>query len=118
MLPDVSADLLHATPGRGLDLIATLPQWLQMVLASVLVVTFCAPRLLRAPDDHLFNRAARRNIQSGSDWVEVIREVIRIRNDPRQLLGRRSTSSKASPDESPDKIQGAGGSSDAADQPP
>lgn len=107
---DMFTELLHAGPGRVLDLIAALPQWLQVVLASVLVAKFCLPSLLRALDDHLFNRKARQKITRGSDWVEVLR----IRNEPRRFIGRRPTSAPAKPDDPPD----AASDTDAEDEPP
>lgn len=96
---DVVGELLHALPGRAVDLIAAMPPWLQMVIVVVFVLTFCVPRLLRALDDHLFNREARRQITRGTDWVEIIR----IRNEPRKMFGRRSSPPrKATSDDPPE----------------
>ena len=82
---DTVTELPPTLPTRALDLFTALPAWLQASVVLVLVVTFCLPRLLRALDDHLFNRTARRNITGSEDWVEVVR----IRNEPRRLWGRR-----------------------------
>ncbi|WP_219419812.1 hypothetical protein [Pseudonocardia nigra] len=101
---DVVAEL-HTLPARALDLFAELPLPLRAGVVIVLVATLCVPRLLRALDDHLFNRQACRRITRSADWVEVVR----IRNEPRRLWGRRPLPTSA------DRNQPADATSDTAD---
>lgn len=115
---DVVTELLYTLPTRAFDLFADLPLWLRTGVVLVLVATCCVPRLLRALDDHLFNRQARQNITRSADWVEVVR----IRNEPRRLWGRRPTSSSAAGDEPPERTTSDTASNedrgDEEDQPP
>ena len=114
---DVVTELLHTLPTRVFDLFAGLPLWFRTGVMLVLVVTFCAPRLLRALDDHLFNRQARENITRSADWVEVVR----IRNEPRRHWGRRppSTSTAGSePPETTSETASSGNVNEEEDQPP
>ncbi|MCX6464012.1 MAG: hypothetical protein NTW05_10535 [Pseudonocardiales bacterium] len=102
---------LQSLPARTLDLFAELPPAVRAGVVIALVVTFCTPRLLRALDDYLFNRRARRKITSSADWVEVVR----IRNEPRRLWGRRPapTDQGQPPGPAPDA---AGAAAAAGDQ--
>ena len=100
---------LQTLPARAFDLFAELPPVVRAGVVIALVVTFCMPRLLRALDDHLFNRRARRNITSSADWVEVVR----IRNEPRRLWGRRPASTDQ--DQPPGQASGAADAAAAAD---
>lgn len=114
---EVVTELLHTLPTRAFNLFADLPLWLRTGVVLVLVATFCAPRLLRALDDHLFNRQARKNITQSADWVEVVR----IRNEPRRLWGRRATSSSTAGNEPPGTTSDTASNEvrgEAEDQPP
>jgi hypothetical protein len=72
------------------DLITQLPASLRaavvVLLVLLIVARACVPALFRALDDHLLIRRARDKIESAEDWVEVLR----IRNEPRRMVGRRS----------------------------
>lgn len=85
LTPADAVAALQTLTARALDLFAELPPAVRAGVVIALVVTFCMPRLLRALDDHLFNRQARHKITGSADWVEVVR----IRNEPRRLWGRR-----------------------------
>lgn len=99
---------LQTLPARALDLFAELPPAVRAGVVIALVMTFCMPRLLRALDDHLFNRQARQKITSSADWVEVVR----IRNEPRRLWGRRPATTD--PDQPPGPASGAADAAAAA----
>lgn len=101
---------LQTLPARALDLFAQLPPAVRAGVVIALVMTFCTPRLLRALDDHLFNRQARRKITGSADWVEVVR----IRNEPRRLWGRRPA--PADPDQRPSPTSDAPDTATASDQ--
>lgn len=101
---------LQTLSARALDLFAELPLAVRAGVVIALVVTFCMPRLLRALDDSLFNRQARRNITSSADWVEVVR----IRNEPRRLWGRRPAPTDQ--DQPPGQASGAADAAAADDQ--
>lgn len=114
---DVVSELLHMLPTRAFDLFTDLPLWLRTGVVIVLVATFCAPHLLRALDDHLFNRQARQNITRSADWVEVVR----IRNEPRRFWGRRRPSSSTAGNEPPETMSDTASNGDGGeeeDQPP
>jgi hypothetical protein len=108
---DVVAEL-HTPPARALDLFAELPLPLRAGVVIVLVATLCVPRLLRALDDHLFNRQARRRITRSTDWVEVVR----IRNESRRLWDQRPSPTSADRNQPPDTTSDTADSGDAGGQ--
>lgn len=117
-----------ALPEKLVELITALPLWLRatvvVVLVMFVVARVCVPPLLRAIDDHMLTRKASESITRSEDWLEVLR----VRNEPRRQLGRRSAAEPpAAPSNGPEGGNGTGAGpgprregpeDDAGDDPP
>jgi hypothetical protein len=82
---DQVLDVATGLPAGLVELINALPTVVRLIVVVLIVASLTVPRLLRALDDHLVLREARQRVTKNEDWVEMVR----IRNEPRRMIGRR-----------------------------